>query len=372
MKSILYIILLFSFSISIAQNRYWSQESTFTPNPITGNGVYKFDLIFSGTISTSSEQNYSFSIHVNSADGTWLLDEPVALINGYNPSQDNRQFRFYMFYPDGTNRKYYYVTDTDSDENPYQYIGAKNIAAGTLSQRDIFNAQKFEDFRLHATKTSAREHRVFGPQTQYRGNIENESIKMHISNRHAPYKITPSIIGFMIGIFQDDIQKQNRYITYFENNAFKVKLNHISIEKFTVDASAYEGLDVESYNPINETTESRESREELIDRIGEQMDVITQQMQTTRDINQMMILQFEFQLITFNMQKASLNQLSQVLSSSDIARLKRKMQQIHTRSRSCSALPNYPRAQKERCNRAVNLLENNLAQEMRRLGIYPQ
>lgn len=359
----------FNLSVILAQDGYWNHPSEFPPNSFAGNATFNFDYVITGQLQARSlNATYNFSIHINSQDGTWLVDEPVALINGYNPERDNRQFRFHMFYPNGNNRQYFYVTDAEAGENPYQYIGARNISGGTQVQWSIVQGQIFEEFRNNARKTNAPNHRRYGPQTKYTGQINGERIVMHISNRHAPINITPEIIGFMIGVFQDDLQRQNRYITYYESQYFTVALNTLQPENYTVDATAYDGAEIETYNPAFESEQESANRESVVEEISNSLNRVYEQLQNTTDNEQIMTLTFTGQLLAFNLQKASLNQMDQVIPEATINQLVDQMSNYYSRYATCEQMPDEPHRAKQACLDNANSILQRLTQRLQSLG----
>lgn len=267
------LIFIFLFMLSVfthAQDGYYGNPSNYVPNAFEPNIVFNFDYKMTGTLSSTSE-SFPFTIYVNTADGSWAItDDIVADMIGRSTESEVEKFDFLVHIPYEVTRLYYTVHDPDEGEKKVFY-SINRVLSAPAAQLEFIQEANMDSFMQNATKTNGGNHPVFGSQTLYSGNFKGKEMNITISKRSAPIKITPYHVGLLCGVFQDGIQRKNRYITKFETAEITVEMDSFTPEQLILDGTDY--LEQEGYTSYN--AESIIDNESGLEEIGERMGMIS-------------------------------------------------------------------------------------------------
>lgn len=273
--SLLLIVNCYIYNLGIAQDGYYGKPSDYIPNEFDPNSTYNFDYKMTGVLSDNRRNNrYPFTLYVNSADGSMAItDGAMTAMIGRPASTRSGKFDFAVISPNSGIRMYYTVNDPDEGEKKVYYTINRNLSAPAL-QLEFAQAEIFHRFMQNATKTPAGNHRAFGPQTLYSGQINGKNYDVTISARSAKVRITPAHVGFLCGVFSDDDRLQNRYITKFKTEGITVEMHSFSPANFILPATGY--LHEEGQSSYN--VESMVNNEGLIKEINERIGRLTNEM----------------------------------------------------------------------------------------------
>jgi len=274
MRIKIFILALFFGHIGIAQDGYYGRPSSYPPNEFKTNTAYNFDYKMTG-IMTKGSDRIPLTIYINSADGSiGVKDDDMAFMLARSVESRGEKFNFAVIIPDKGTRIYATMNDPEGGHKNVCVTSERSLSAPAL-QLEFAQAETFHRFMQNATKTPGGNHPVFGQQTLYTGEMNGKTFKVTISKKSAPVKITPAHIGFLCGIFADDNQRKNRYITKFVTpDGVTVEMERFSPTNFIWSASGYE----EIMPPSTYNVESITDNQDRLKEIGENMARITRNM----------------------------------------------------------------------------------------------
>jgi len=272
-KLVLIIAIIISFPM-LAQDGYYGKNSNYTPNSTDPNIVFNFDYKMTGIMSSDGHR-IPFIFYVNTADGSLGLTggDLSYMIVSPTTNMDGESFDFGFMMPGKVIRSYYTYNDPEEGLKKI-YITTNMTHPAPLAQLNFAREESFYQFLENASVTNAGRHPVFGPQKLYTGELNGKQMKVTIATRSARIKITPSRVGYLVGIFQDDRSRKNRFITKVEGKGFKIELHDFTYENFIFDATNYTE---EALPPSTLSPQSMVDNETTIKEISERMKNITSQ-----------------------------------------------------------------------------------------------
>ena len=296
MKKIAFVLIILISSTNLAQDGYYGRPSNYPPNVFEVNTSYNFDYKMTGIMERGSNR-FPLTLYVNSADGSiGVKGEDVEFMLASPIESSLGKFDFAVLFPEKGYRMYGVLGVDDEGEQKVSFASNRSLSA-PAAQLELVQSEKFHRFMQNATKTNAGNHPEFGSQKLYTGEINGKEFKITISNGSAPVKITPAHVGYLCGVFADDNQRKNRYITKFVTpDGVTVEMHTFTPTNYIWTASGYSEIGQSNFN-----VESMVDNEDTLAEISQRIARITREMDYSNpDAIQMSTLKMRIETQRFN------------------------------------------------------------------------